>query len=277
MKATQRPEKLVDEEYYRVGFFQKKELRPFEPHTPHGYLFDLQTLRDFLLTKAHNGVVAVRKKSALSSLMFTQPRGAHIREVVMFAEKEWATKIKSSSSSPAERTPPSSPPKRVAFPFAVPITTTTITVTTELNPDGEEDRASPLGTPTITRTTTLATITHATTTTTTTMPYGGAIAEEHPEFLISSDSTCEDSDVGFNYMNNIDSGDVYNSHANNDDGEIFDLEPLEIKTCSMTTTSTTVTETETTTTAVTTATTTPDPTTSDNSDETTPNNPYEPS
>jgi hypothetical protein len=69
-------------------------MQSFEPVVPAGYIFSLRTARDFILTKAHNGTVALKKGSDLAPQLFVLPRANFLEDLVIKFDKEWAQKKK---------------------------------------------------------------------------------------------------------------------------------------------------------------------------------------
>jgi len=75
------------EEYYRVGIIQRITLKPFGPPLPYNYLFREINIRDFILTKIHNGYMMSRTCPPFAK-MYEYPRSETIKT---FAEK-WINK-----------------------------------------------------------------------------------------------------------------------------------------------------------------------------------------
>eukprot|EP01130_Rhizamoeba_saxonica_P019146 TRINITY_DN9818_c0_g1_i1.p1 TRINITY_DN9818_c0_g1~~TRINITY_DN9818_c0_g1_i1.p1 ORF type:complete len:660 (+),score=135.78 TRINITY_DN9818_c0_g1_i1:23-2002(+) len=66
---------------YRVGFFNRSNIKPFgPPPPPSDYCFDIGNVKDFLLTKVHNGLMMARKCPPMNRL-FTEPRAQCIKEI----------------------------------------------------------------------------------------------------------------------------------------------------------------------------------------------------
>ncbi len=66
-------------EYYRVSVFNKKT-KAYYPLVPCDYLFNGSNLRDFVLTKLHNGVRVLKEDSAVAKL-FLYPRQVALNEL----------------------------------------------------------------------------------------------------------------------------------------------------------------------------------------------------
>eukprot|EP01124_Arcella_intermedia_P009087 TRINITY_DN1585_c0_g1_i1.p1 TRINITY_DN1585_c0_g1~~TRINITY_DN1585_c0_g1_i1.p1 ORF type:complete len:757 (-),score=150.79 TRINITY_DN1585_c0_g1_i1:99-2369(-) len=73
----------VESGKYRLGFFSRKSILPYEPHIPANYLFDDSNLVDFMFTKIQNGYLRSMKYSPMSRL-FEEPRRVSLMK---FAEK----------------------------------------------------------------------------------------------------------------------------------------------------------------------------------------------
>jgi len=69
------------EDAYRVGFYSKKKILPFGPALMKGFLCSKEDLKDFVLTKLHNGLLMSLLCPPLSALR-TRPRQAAMLEVV---------------------------------------------------------------------------------------------------------------------------------------------------------------------------------------------------
>lgn len=80
------------ESRYRIACFQRKTMKVFEPLVPEGYVFSHRSARDFLLTKAYNGMVTLKRSSELSSHLYHLPRADYLEELVSNTDKEWVSR-----------------------------------------------------------------------------------------------------------------------------------------------------------------------------------------
>jgi len=76
------------ESLYRFGFFSRQSIKPFTPEAPpFDYEFDISNLKDFLLTKLHNGLVMAFNCPPMNRL-FSTPRAATIKDLGVNFPKE---------------------------------------------------------------------------------------------------------------------------------------------------------------------------------------------
>jgi len=73
---------------YRLGFFNKTQIKPFGPPLPKFQSFNKNNLRDYLLTKIHNGYYQARVHCPPLNRLFFTPRGETIAQIVQQFPKE---------------------------------------------------------------------------------------------------------------------------------------------------------------------------------------------
>lgn len=66
--------------FYRISTFHKG-MKPFEPIIPDGYLFHKEHIRDYILIKIYNGLVAIKEDSKMS-VMHTKPKTHAIYDII---------------------------------------------------------------------------------------------------------------------------------------------------------------------------------------------------
>jgi len=77
---------------YRIGFFSRFDIIVFEPRRPENYLFDALTIREYILTKAHNGYITCMSCPPINRL-YEEPRAESIRKFAkVYCPKSWLTK-----------------------------------------------------------------------------------------------------------------------------------------------------------------------------------------
>lgn len=78
---------------YRIGFFYRVNMKIVEPIVPSNALFDLETMKDFLLTKIHNGYMVAKQVPPINRL-FEMPRQQAINNIAyLYSPKQWLKKI----------------------------------------------------------------------------------------------------------------------------------------------------------------------------------------
>lgn len=66
---------------YRVGVFYK-DVNIFEPLVPNNHLFNENELREFILTKTYNGIMAIKSDSDISEKMHKFARGVELNSII---------------------------------------------------------------------------------------------------------------------------------------------------------------------------------------------------
>jgi len=78
---------------YRIGFFNRINMKIIEPRVPSNAIFDELNLKDFLLTKIHNGYMIAKQVPPINRL-FEMPRQNAINNVAfLFSPKQWMKKV----------------------------------------------------------------------------------------------------------------------------------------------------------------------------------------
>jgi len=71
-----------DAQNYHLSFFNRYQIKPYEPNSPPvGHIFDIPSLKEYLFTKLHNGLVTALQCPPLNKL-YSLPRKAQLLELL---------------------------------------------------------------------------------------------------------------------------------------------------------------------------------------------------